>query len=188
MEKKKKERWKYIKLKNVRHKYYKISSYGNVKNIYDVPISPYKDKDGYLKCTLYDNEGKRYHFFVHRLVALHFIFRLSKKKNEVNHKYPDNKTDNYYKYLEWCTHRENINHSLQNHLQEFLTCDKHGMATLTNEDVEQICQLMQDGFANKDIINYFGITDKIEREKFRGVLKHIRARKTWKMISRKYDF
>ena len=40
----------------------------------------------------------------------------------------------------------------------------------------------------KDVISYYNITDKKEKERFRGVLKHIKNRKTWKPISKNYKF
>lgn len=181
------ERWELINLPNVRKNYYFISNYGTLKNIKGKILSVYLDKDGYLKCTLYDDKGERHHFMCHRLVAMVYIPN-PENKPEVNHLKPSDKADLYYKNLEWVTHEENLKHSLDNHLQDFLTCEDHGRATLTNDEVERICQLMEKGFTNKEIIREFGKTEKQEKEKLRGVLKHIRSRKTWKSISEKYNF
>ena len=166
-----------------------ISSWGTIVTINGHPMSYYKDKDGYLKCTLTDGHGGHKHFLVHRLVALHFIPN-PENKPEVNHLRPHEKEKVYYKYLEWATHRENLNHSMRLKLQKPLTCEKHGMATVTNSKVRVICQLMQNGFSNNDICTYFGFTNenKPAKEKFRGILKHIRSRKTWVMISKDYKF
>ena len=101
---------------------------------------------------------------------------------------PHDKQDNYYEYLEWCTHKENIKHSTDNMLQIPLTCQSHGMATITDKDVHCICKYMEDGLSNKEIIKKFEITDKTEKERFRNILKHIRKRNTWKPISKYYKF
>lgn len=136
---------------------------------------------------MYTTDKRRKHYFVHRLVAFHFISN-PENKPYVNHLRPKDKTDNYYEFLEWCTHQENINHSIKNKLQDFVTCEEHGMATLTNEQVHIICSLMEKGYKNKDISDYFGVLYNPERERFRSVLKHIRSRNTWKKISKDYKF
>ena len=184
----KKEQWKYIDLPEIKKKYYQISTWGRIKNKDGKFLSYYKDKDGYLKCTLScEDSKKKKHYFVHRLVAIHFIPNPNNKP-QVNHLNPKHKDKLYVEYLEWATPEENIKHSLKHHLQCTLSCSAHGMATLSNNDVHLICQLMEKGYSNKEIIAYFHITDKSKKEKFRGVLKHIRSRHTWIPISRNYNF
>ena len=165
-----------------------ISTWGRIKNINGKFLKYEKDKDGYMRCTLSKNDGKKKHFFVHRLVAIHFIPN-PENKPQVNHLHPEDKSKLYVEYFEWCTDKENKQHSLKHRLQKnILSCAAHGMSTLNNTDVHTICTLMEKGYSNKEIINYFGYTDKKEKERFRGVLKHIRARKTWKPISKHYNF
>ena len=182
-----KEKWKLITCNNIRPRYY-ISNWGRLKNDKDKILSTYIDKDGYPKCTLYTNDGIRKHFMVHRLVAIHFIPNLENKP-EVNHINPYDKSNAYFKNLEWCTHQENIDHSIKHRLQLVLSCESHGRATLTDEQVHKICKLMEDGYTNKEICKKFGYRPKTKKyEKFRGVIKHIRARKTWIPISENYKF
>ena len=67
------------------------------------------DKDGYLVCSL---SGK--HFKVHRLVAKYFVDNDDIiHKNIVNHKDED-KTNNIYTNLEWCTKKYNDNYGNRN--------------------------------------------------------------------------
>ena len=189
MGRRKKEIWKYIKIPNIKQEYYLISNWGRIKNIKDKFISFYTDKDGYQKCTLTKDNGGKKHFFVHRLVAIHFIPN-PENKEQVNHLCPNNKKNLYYKNLEWSTAHENREHSKKYHLQETLSCSAHGMATLTNEDVHKICKLMEQGYKNSQICDIFGF-DKSEpkrRERFRSVIKHIRKRNTWLPISKYYNF
>ena len=184
----KKEKWTFIDIPDIKKEYYMISTWGRIKNINGKFLKYEKDKDGYMRCTLSKNDGKKKHFFVHRLVAIHFIPN-PENKPQVNHLHPEDKSKLYVEYFEWCTDKENKQHSLKHRLQKnILSCAAHGMSTLNNTDVHTICTLMEKGYSNKEIINYFGYTDKKEKERFRGVLKHIRARKTWKPISKHYNF
>lgn len=63
---------------------------------------------GYKRVFLF-NENKRKSFFVHRLVALHFIPN-PENKEQINHK-DGNKLNNRVENLEWCTKAENQKHS-----------------------------------------------------------------------------
>ena len=185
----KKEVWKWIDLPNVKPNYYKISSWGNVVNKNGKKIKYETDKNGYKRCTLTLINGRKKHFFVHRLVAMYFIPNPDNKP-EVNHLLRD-KNNLYYKYFEWVTSEENRYHSKTHHRQMAKGCQVHPMSTMTNEDVERICQMMEDGKTNKDICIAFGYNNKIDKtgyEKFRGKLKHIRSRRTWTPISRKYKW
>lgn len=182
-----KEKWKYVNIEGIKKNFYEISSWGNIRNIKGKYLKTYLDKDGYVKCTLSTINGKHRHFLVHRLVAIHFIENPDNKP-EVNHLNPHDKTNLYYKNFEWVTQKENNNHSINHRLQIFKSCGSHGMSTLTNNDVHRICQMLENGLSNAEIINEFGISDKLERERMRGVIKHIRSRNTWKPISRLYDF
>ena len=119
----------------------------------------------------------------------HFIPN-PENKPEVNHLRPCDKKKLYVEYLEWATPKENKDHARRLQLQTILSCNAHGMSTMTNEQVERICQMMERGFTNNDICKAFGYSnkDKKEKERFRSKLKHIRARKTWIPISRKYKW
>jgi hypothetical protein len=109
-------------------KQYEISNLGNlrsidreVKHYIDGFIRKYKGSvkkvrlstDGYLKCNL-KNDGKRFDFRVHRLVAEAFIPN-NENKPIINHK-NGIKTDNRVDNLEWCTISENVLHATKNRL------------------------------------------------------------------------
>ena len=67
MGRRKKEKWAYIDLPDVKKNYYLISTWGRIKNVKDKYLSYYTDKDGYQKCTLSGINGKKKHFFVHEV-------------------------------------------------------------------------------------------------------------------------
>lgn len=85
---------------------YAISNYGNVKNIKtDKLVKQYLKRDGYYSVSLWkNNRGKN--FKVHRLVAIYFIIQNSENELYVNHIDGD-KTNNFYKNLEWVTPSKN---------------------------------------------------------------------------------
>lgn len=107
---------------------YQISSWGNVKSlerkvnrgkyfriVKERVLKISLNSIGYCQIKLCKN-GKQKVLRVHRLVAIHFIDNLDNKL-EVNH-IDGNKTNNYYKNLEWCTRSENTQHAYDNGLME----------------------------------------------------------------------
>ena len=114
----KKEIWKDIEgYENL----YKISNHGRIKSLKRKRIGEgvrnYKvnekilkkriDSGGYLRIALYKN-SKAKHLSIHRLVAKHFVEN-PEGKPEVNH-IDEDKSNNYFKNLEWSTRLENIRH------------------------------------------------------------------------------
>lgn len=162
---------------------YEINTSGTVRNKYTGKIvKPYTDKDGYLRYTL-QGKDKKIKFYAHRLVAMKFIngdFQL-----QVNHK-DARKDNNYYENLEWVTNRENIQHSLENKLQEFVKGSKHGGSLITEKEADILCKYISQGFSNIEILNkipgYFNLT----RLQLRSILKHIRHKKSWCHVSDLY--
>lgn len=67
------------------------------------------EQDGYLSVVLY-NDGKPKGFRVHRLVAQAFIPNPNCKPY-INH-IDGNRSNNVVTNLEWCTQKENVNHSI----------------------------------------------------------------------------
>lgn len=89
---------------------YQISNYGNVKNkITGKILIGDKNSIGYRRVILYQPKKKR--FFVHRLVALHFVDGY--KENLVINHIDGNKENNHYKNLEWVTRSENDLHAFR---------------------------------------------------------------------------
>lgn len=105
---------------------YQISNFGNVRSLDRrvvnhkngatriVPgmiLSPWDNGNGYLVVSLNDKR-KRKNFYVHRIVAEHFIDN-PENKPCVNH-LDYNKYNNCVSNLEWCTQIENVSHSIDN--------------------------------------------------------------------------
>ena len=94
---------------------YQIDETGNVFSLIQTNsrrkglIKPDCNSAGYLRVNLYDKFGKTKKHFVHRLVAETFIPNPN-YFGVVNHK-DCNKQNNNVNNLEWCTQKQNIQHS-----------------------------------------------------------------------------
>ena len=87
---------------------YKISSSGKVYSYRSKShLATWKDKDGYLRCGL-SNNGKKFQFSVHRLIAMTFLEN-SENKPQINDK-NGIRNDNRVENLEWVTALENQRH------------------------------------------------------------------------------
>ena len=87
---------------------YQVSNLGRIKNLKrnNFILSPYSTK-GYQSVKLSKN-GKATTKLVHRLVAQLFVPNPN-NYNEVNHK-DENKANNVYENLEWCTRDYNMSY------------------------------------------------------------------------------
>ena len=83
----------------------KVSGTVILKNRY---LKPTKKSNGYLQVNLY-KDGTRKHFYVHRLVAEHFIPNPNNLP-QINHK-DKNKENNNVNNLEWCDNSYNVLYS-----------------------------------------------------------------------------
>lgn len=104
--------------------------------IYGRELRPTITEDGYLKVGLTRN-GETKKFYVHRLVALHFLEN-SENLPQVNHK-DGNKFNNNVSNLEWCTKQVNLEHASEHALMQ-RGADRPS-SKLTEEQVLEIYKL-----------------------------------------------
>mgnify|MGYP003365044105 CR=1 FL=1 len=92
---------------------YLINKNGDVYSLKaDKFLKQHKGRNGYLHLLLVNDYGVSCNFDVHRLVAITFIPNPSNLP-QVNH-IDEDKTNNRYTNLEWCTATENINYGTRN--------------------------------------------------------------------------
>lgn len=96
---------------------YRVSNYGRVySELSDRLITGELDDSGYRRLTIRWN-GEISHVYVHRWVAWGFVYNwYPLTKVFVNH-IDGNKSNNFYRNLEWCTLAENSQHAVRTHLQ-----------------------------------------------------------------------
>jgi len=134
--------------------YYEVSSFGRVRSldrivtvsrkgkkytklILGVMLTPTLIKDGYLQVALHCL-GNAKSPVIHRLVADAFIEKIA-GKDLVNH-LDGKKTNNHKDNLAWCTHLENMQHACEMGLRT--RGEDHHLTTLTNQQVLEICDLL----------------------------------------------
>ncbi len=98
---------------------YKISNYGNVKNIdRDNILNGKTGKSCYREACMYDKiTGKSTYVKIHQLVATKFIGEKPSEKHVVNHK-DKNKLNNHVSNLEWITGQANTEHGCARAVQQ----------------------------------------------------------------------
>lgn len=129
------EIWKEIE----NYENYEISNFGNVRK----KLKTSKTKDGYRAISLTDDFGNRKTLRVHRLVAKAFIEE-EDGKFLVNHKdgiRDNNNVDN----LEWCTPKENSQHSIKTNTFFRKTHN------FTIEQKQEIYNMLKSGERIKDV-------------------------------------
>lgn len=131
------------------------------------------NKYGYEQLSL---KGKT--ALVHRLVAEVYLPNIDKNL-QVNH-IDGCKTNNNKSNLEWCTAKQNINHSWETGLSKPLYGEDNPSTTITESIVHLICVMLQDGLRANDISKHLGVS--------KPIVLGIRDNKTWKSISSGYVF
>lgn len=101
-----KEEWRNLEFMGYPN--YEVSNFGDVRSLnYGLMSENRINKQGYKRVRLYTN-GKKKEMLVHRLVAFAFVDNPNKEEwNVVNHK-DENKLNNRFDNLEWCTNEYNL--------------------------------------------------------------------------------
>lgn len=134
--------WKPVVYADVRPGMYEVSNFGQIRNVITKNImSTCLSEKGYPMVDLMTIHGKSKCKKLHRIVAKHFVPGETSEKCEVDH-VDSNKKNNKASNLEWVTHLENIRRAYKNKLVPIKYCEDHPLASLTNEEVHEICRLL----------------------------------------------
>jgi hypothetical protein len=166
-----------------------VTKHGDVRDYVTKKIRNQSKSNGYCLVRVRDNYGKLLNpIGTHVLVALTFIGKKPSSKHQVNHKDLD-KSNNYYKNLEWCTCKENVYHAIKNGIEwggikpfkgiEHCKGENHYRAKLTEAKVRKIIQLRKNGKLYRELSLKFNVSI--------FVIAQICHRKIWKHVDVKKE-
>jgi len=138
-------------------------SKGNL-NLKGKPVKMRIKNYGYVCLTF---QGKSNNFYIHRLVALHFIDN-PEKKHDVNH-IDGNRANFSLSNLEWISHRDNVLHARRVLFKNI--GEKHHKSKLDNQKVREIREAVLAGAEYKPLAKKYSVT--------RQVIASVVKRKTW---------
>jgi hypothetical protein len=160
---------------------YRIDKEGNVYSPYRGwhLVSKQEIKKGYLRVELMTNRGRKF-FMIHRLVLETYSHREGSLQLQVNHK-DGNKHNNKLNNLEWCTGLENIKHAYKHNLARKAKGEEVGSSKLTEQQVLEICKLIQSGTDSLTSIGQkYGVT--------KYCISDIKRKKSWGWLTKDYNF
>ena len=187
-----KEEFKPIHWKNIKSTYF-ISNTGKVMNSLTGNIlKPWINvSNGYYSYSLMANDNTVKKETLHVLVFIHFgdpkdveIYKnsLGTYTYAINHK-DGVKSNCNITNLELTTYKENYDHAV---LHKLISVGEDlSYAKTTNEFVEHICELIESGKRNKEILKMLGFENN---SYMKGLITRIRIGDAWKEISSKYNF
>jgi len=156
---------------------YSVSDTGLVRrNKNNMILTPRMTDNGYLVVKLHVN-GRVVDRRLHRLVGETFIPNPENKRT-INHKDGD-KTNNNVSNLEWATHKENIDHSISTGLSKWARGIDTGSNIYTEEQVHEVCRLLEDGKQPAEVANIMNVSVTLPR--------NIKYNNKWKHISSQYN-
>ena len=160
---------------------YIIGDHGTVYSLYTKSkLTPSEDKDGYLMTNLVGYHRRK--IALHRAMMQTFYPIPNEKEMQVNH-IDGHKKNNKLNNLEWCTCQENIDHAMSHGLRDNTIGEKHYYAIYKEDEIWKICELLNQGYTNKQI------AEALNREftiQFRDLLKKIKRKESWKLISNNF--
>ena len=156
---------------------YMISNTGVLLDKKATRLVPSLNHKGYPIITLVYNHTRKT-ISVHRLVATAFIPN-PENKPQVNH-IDGNKQNNWYKNLEWCTAKENINHAVVNGLQNHQLGELSNHHRYTNDMIVKVCELLEERkYTNLAISATTGVDTY--------TVSKIKCKRDWVHISNMYN-
>lgn len=135
--------------------------------------TPYTDRDGYLRCNVWDGEKLR-GVYVHRAVALVFVGN-PYGKPIVNH-IDSNRQNNTIENLEWVTPKENSQHGVL--AGNFPIGEEAYHSIYSTEQIHEVCKLLSLNKSAEFIYRNTGVS--------KSVINSVKIRRTWKEISKDY--
>lgn len=160
--------FKEIVFSNIKKQTYFLSEDGQVYSKSHNKILKWKlDTKGYAYVTLATNDGKNKEFYIAKLVVETYIGPPPKTMAEptIDHK-NNRKLDNHFLNLQWMERLEN-------------NAKITPITKLTEEEVHQVCKLLEQGINANRISKQFAVTSV--------AIYNIKKKKNWVHISSQYN-
>jgi hypothetical protein len=135
------------------------------------------DKDGYLLVNLRHKDNSRARYKKHRVILQTFNPVPNYKELQVNHK-NGNKADNNIINLEWCTAKENVEHSIITKLRD----PELDRSVINESECRNFCRMLEQGYSPKMIAQYY-YTNKEDIEKYARIIGDIKTKGNLSSIS-----
>lgn len=163
--------------------FYEISNYGKIRNKETGKVlKSFIDRYGYERISLRTKIKTDKKYFIHRLVSFTFIGDPIDNNYVVNHK-DSVRNHNYYKNLEWCSHKDNSIHGFKHGKKKI----HYGLNTKYDiELIKQICFMISKGHPTSEIINELGYNHHKNRRKIKNLIVDIRSNKSHKHILKEF--
>lgn len=162
---------------------YEISNFSRIRTrdeyIYQ---QVFIDFNGYYLIKLRCNTGCLKTYRHHRLVAAAFCVQIHENYNTVNHM-DSNRLNNNFRNLEWCTQQMNIRHAYEKGRIHAKPGEKHFNSIYTDEFVDSICNLMNQGLSNNQIFEALNLE---KTQQLRRLFQKLRSKVTHPHITSKY--
>ena len=156
---------------------YQISNTGKVRNKKTgLLLKPKYNKKGYQYINLSYSHTGRVKWYIHRLVAVHFIPNLENKP-QVNH-IDGNKQNNNVNNLEWCTNDENQKHAILNNLH--YQGEQHKSHKFNEINIKLLPKLTNIGFTVSQLNKLTGVANVNIEKIIKG--------KTWRPLNLEFGF
>jgi hypothetical protein len=151
----------------------KVASWKPIRNFAKKPtekrfLKPSKDKDGYFRVVIRDNNNKKRYLRVCRLVA-EVWHGVPPKGFVVRHLDGNNQNDNI-ENLKWGTPKENSQDAIKHG-----TVRKGSSINTSKLNEYQVIEALQSNESHSFLARKFNVTP--------GAIWHIRQRRTWKHVS-----
>lgn len=162
---------------------YEISNFSRIRTIRQHKYPELRiNNNGYYDICLRSINGQFKTYRHHRLVAAMFCVKIHESHDIVNH-LDSIRNNNDFRNLEWCTQQMNIRHAYEKGRLNAKPGEKHFNSIYTDEFIDTICNLMNQGLSNNQIFEVLNLEKTRQLEKLFG---KIRQRRTHLDISSKY--
>ena len=181
------EIWKPLNYNGIILGRYSVSDQGRIYDNKNQKLLPFhKQRGDYDYVSINDGTDSK-NLSVHRAVMMSFEPILNFKDMQVNHKY-DNKTYNWYpENLEWATPMDNTRHAIDNGLYNGVGMN-NGKARYSDEEIHQVCKLIDEGLSVPEIADKLGHFEQNERNIFCANVRCIKKGQTRTHILKDYNF